>query len=107
MLSNLINNSVKYTPVGGVITVSAHAEAGQVILQFSDTGLGIPPADLPYVFDKFYRASNVPLDSPGTGLGLAIVKSIVENHRGRVWVDSAVGNGTRFTIVLPTADQNL
>ena len=107
MLSNLIINSVKYTPVSGVITVSAHAEAGQVILQFSDTGLGIPPADLPYVFDKFYRASNVPLDSPGTGLGLAIVKSIVENHRGRVWVDSAVGNGTRFTIVLPTADQNL
>jgi two-component system, OmpR family, phosphate regulon sensor histidine kinase PhoR len=107
MLSNLINNSIKYTPVGGAITISAQAEAGQIILQFSDTGLGIPPADLPYVFDKFYRASNVPLDTPGTGLGLAIVKSIVENHRGRVWVDSAIEHGTSFTIVLPTADQDL
>jgi two-component system NtrC family sensor kinase len=107
MLSNLINNAIKYTPVGGTITVLAHAEAGQIILQFSDTGLGIPPADLPYVFDKFYRASNVPLDAPGTGLGLAIVKSIVENHRGRVWVDSALGHGTSFTIVLPTVDQEL
>jgi two-component system NtrC family sensor kinase len=107
MLSNLINNSIKYTPVGGAITISAHAEAGQIILQFSDTGLGIPPADLPYVFDKFYRASNVPLDAPGTGLGLAIVKSIVENHRGRVWVNSAIEHGTSFTIVLPTADQEL
>jgi two-component system, OmpR family, phosphate regulon sensor histidine kinase PhoR len=107
MLSNLINNSIKYTPDGGTITISAQAEAGQIILQFNDTGFGIPPTDLPYVFDKFYRASNVPLDAPGTGLGLAIVKSIVENHRGRVWVDSALGHGTRFTIVLPTADQNL
>ncbi|OGO38660.1 MAG: hypothetical protein A2W35_06935 [Chloroflexi bacterium RBG_16_57_11] len=107
MLSNLISNSLKYTPIGGTITVSAHAEAGQIILQFSDNGLGIPPADLPYVFDKFYRASNVPIDAPGTGLGLAIVKSIVENHRGRVWVDSAPGNGTRFTIVLPTAERDL
>jgi signal transduction histidine kinase len=107
MLSNLINNSIKYTPIGGTIKILATAEAGQIILQFSDTGLGIPPADLPYVFDKFYRASNVPLDSSGTGLGLAIVKSIVENHRGRVWVDSALGQGTSFTIVLPTADRNL
>jgi two-component system NtrC family sensor kinase len=107
MLSNLINNSMKYTPEGGTITVSAQAEAGQIILQFSDNGLGIPPTDLPYVFDKFYRASNVPLDAPGTGLGLAIVKSIVENHRGRIWVDSALGQGTNFTVVLPTVDQDL
>ena len=72
-----------------------------------DNGPGIPPADQPYIFDKFYRASNAPLDTPGTGLGLAIVKSIAENHLGRVWVDSALGQGSTFTIVLPTIDHNL
>jgi two-component system NtrC family sensor kinase len=107
MLNNLLTNSIKYTPVGGTITVQAHSEAGQIILQVTDNGLGIPPADQPYIFDKFYRASNVPLDAPGTGLGLAIVKSIVENHLGRVWVDSVLGQGTTFTIVLPTVDQEL
>lgn len=107
MLNNLLTNSIKYTPVGGTITVQAHFEAGQIILQVIDNGLGIPPADQPYIFDKFYRASNVPLDAPGTGLGLAIVKSIVENHLGRVWVDSVLGQGTTFTIVLPTVDQEL
>jgi two-component system, OmpR family, phosphate regulon sensor histidine kinase PhoR len=107
MLNNLITNSIKYTPVGGTVTISAHSEAGQIILQVSDNGPGIPPADQPYIFDKFYRASNVPLDAPGTGLGLAIVKSIVENHLGRVWVDSALGQGSTFTIVLPVVDQDL
>jgi two-component system NtrC family sensor kinase len=107
MLNNLITNSIKYTPVGGTITISAHSEAGQIILQVSDTGPGIPSADQPYIFDKFYRASNVPIDAPGTGLGLAIVKSIVENHLGRVWVDSALGQGSMFTIVLPIVDQDL
>ncbi len=107
MLNNLITNSIKYTPVGGTVSISAHSEAGQVILQVSDNGPGIPPSDQPYIFDKFYRASNVPVDAPGTGLGLAIVKSIVENHLGRVWVDSVLGQGSTFTIVLPTIDQEL
>jgi two-component system NtrC family sensor kinase len=107
MLNNLITNSIKYTPMGGTITVSARSEAGQIILQVCDTGPGIPPSDQPYIFDKFYRASNVPLDTPGTGLGLAIVKSIVENHLGRVWVDSVLEQGTTFTIVLPIVDQDL
>ena len=66
-----------------------------------DTGAGIPAIDLPYVFDKFYRASNTDTDVSGTGLGLAIVKSIVENHNGRIWVDSTVDVGSTFTIVLP------
>jgi two-component system NtrC family sensor kinase len=104
MLNNLIGNAHKYTPEGGCVSVKAHAEGGQVILQVSDNGPGIPPADQPYIFDKFYRASNVPADTPGTGLGLAIVKSIVENHLGRVWVDSTLGKGTTFTIVLPAID---
>ena len=66
-----------------------------------DTGPGIPPAEQPYLFDKFFRASNVPDDVSGTGLGLSIVKSIVDSHHGRIWVDSALGKGSRFTVVLP------
>jgi PAS domain S-box-containing protein len=107
MLSNLITNAMKYAPLGGTVTVTAHAEADQIIVQVIDNGPGIPSADQPYIFDKFYRASNVPLDTPGTGLGLAIVKSIVENHLGRVWVDSTLGQGTTFTIVLPTVGQEI
>ncbi len=103
MLANLVGNAIKYTPEGGEIRLRARAESDQIILQVSDNGPGIPLAEQPYIFDKFYRASNVPADTPGTGLGLAIVKSIVENHRGRIWVDSNPGQGTTFTVVLPSA----
>ncbi len=71
-----------------------------MILRVGDNGLGIPQADQPYLFDKFFRASNVPEDLPGTGLGLSIVKSIIDNHGGRIWVDSKEGRGTTFTVVL-------
>jgi len=107
LMGNLINNAIKYTPPNGKIVVEARAEEGQLILRVVDNGPGIPPADQPYIFDKFYRASNVPADIPGTGLGLAIVKSIVENHQGRIWVDSTVGQGSTFTVVLPIADEGL
>jgi len=103
MVGNLIENAIKYTPAGGRIRLEAHAQGEQVILRVSDTGRGIPAADQPYLFDKFYRASNVPDDSPGTGLGLSIVKSIVDNHRGRIWVDSKLGEGATFSVVLPKA----
>uniref|UniRef100_UPI002FD8EDF0 sensor histidine kinase n=1 Tax=Anaerolinea sp. TaxID=1872519 RepID=UPI002FD8EDF0 len=76
-------------------------EGNQLLFQVPDNGIGIPPTELPYVFDKFYRASNAAPDVSGTGLGLAIVKSIVEAHEGRIWVDSAVGSGSTFTVVLP------
>jgi two-component system NtrC family sensor kinase len=107
MLSNLIGNAVKYTQEGGEVCISAKAETGQVILQISDNGPGIPLVDQPYIFDKFYRASNVANDISGTGLGLAIVKSIVENHQGRIWVNSTPGQGSMFTVVLPSVDQEL
>jgi two-component system NtrC family sensor kinase len=107
MLNNLISNAIKYTPGGGEITILARAEGGQIITQVKDNGPGIPPADQPYIFDKFYRASNIPIDTPGTGLGLAIVKSIVESHQGRIWVDSIPGEGTAFTVVLPITDRDL
>ncbi|HEX9680838.1 MAG TPA: ATP-binding protein [Anaerolineales bacterium] len=103
MIGNLIENAIKYTPSGGRVSVEGEAEADQVILRVRDDGPGIPPADQPYLFDKFYRASNTPADLPGTGLGLSIVKSIVDSHGGRIWVDSKLGEGTIFTVVLPTA----
>ncbi len=104
MLLNLIDNAIKYTPEGGEIRLLARAEKEQVVLQVADTGVGIPVAEQSFIFDKFYRASNVAASTTGTGLGLAIVKSIVENHQGRIWLDSAPGKGTVFTIMLPQAD---
>jgi len=101
MIGNLIENAVKYTPEQGVISFTMEPEQDQVIMRINDNGPGIPPSDLPYVFDKFFRASNAPDSLPGTGLGLSIVKSIVESHNGRVWVDSKLGNGTSFSVVLP------
>jgi two-component system NtrC family sensor kinase len=101
LVSNLVDNAIKYTPAGGTVTVRAECDDGQVVLQVSDTGPGIPAADQPYLFDKFFRASNAPKDVVGTGLGLSIVKSIVDSHGGRIWVDSTLGEGTTFTVVLP------
>ncbi len=105
VIDNLLGNAIRYTPEGGAISIIAREENKKVFLQVSDTGYGIPAKDLPHIFDKFYRASNVVEDFVGSGLGLAIVKSIVENHQGRVWVDSIEGEGTTFTIVLPIEQQ--
>lgn len=103
MIGNLLENAIKYTPPGGRVQIETLSEGDQVILRVSDDGPGIPPADQPYLFDKFFRASNVPDGTPGTGLGLSIVKSIVDSHNGRIWVESVLGKGTRFTVVLPAA----
>ncbi len=107
MLSNLLGNAIKYTQENGEIQIRALSEGGQLILQVSDNGPGIPITDQAYIFDKFYRGSNILTDTPGTGLGLAIVKSIVENHQGRIWVESQPGKGSTFTIVLPVVDHEL
>lgn len=101
LVDNLLVNAVKYTPQGGSLTVNLFHDNDQVIFEVIDTGLGIPSADQPHIFEKFYRASNTPKNTPGTGLGLAIVKSIVENHDGRIWLESSVGKGSKFVVVLP------
>jgi two-component system sensor histidine kinase VicK len=105
LMDNLLVNAIKYTPEQGTITISLRVDDGQVILEVGDTGVGIPLADQPHIFEKFYRASNAPKSTPGTGLGLAIVKSIVDNYQGRIWVESTIGAGTKFIIVLPVASE--
>ena len=105
-VSNLVGNAVKYTSNGGQITVSVTAEDGQVVVTVEDNGFGIPSADLPYIFDKFYRVQAKETEGiTGSGLGLSIVKSIVEKHQGRVWVRSQMGEGSTFNFVLPAATE--
>ncbi len=101
MIENLLGNAVKYTPEGGEITIRAQEEDKQIIFEVKDTGPGIPLDEQAHVFDKFFRASNV-TSTKGTGLGLAIVKNVVDSYHGRVWVESVVGQGASFFVVLPT-----
>ncbi len=101
---NLVSNAVKYTPDGGSIRVMIRREGRDAVLQVSDTGIGIAEADLPHVFDRFYRADKARArmgESGGTGLGLSIVRQIVRLHAGTVTVKSAPGEGTTFTVQLP------
>lgn len=104
VLTNLVSNAIKYTPAGGKISVSGTQENGHLVVAIQDTGLGIPAADRPYIFDKFYRVKSAETDHiVGSGLGLALVKSIIEKHRGRIWVRSTLGKGSTFTFMLPAA----
>lgn len=106
VLRNLIGNAVKYTPEGGAITLSLELELNMAKIKIKDTGYGIPAADLPHIFDRFYRVrSNGHNDIQGNGLGLAIVKTIAERHGGNVSVESEVGKGSCFTFTLPLLQQ--
>lgn len=100
VLDNVVGNAIKYSKNGGDVKISIHSEDQQLILWVQDTGPGIPKEDQPHIFDKFYRGSNIDTET-GSGLGLAIVKSIVEAHQGRIWVESTLGEGSSFFIILP------
>jgi two-component system phosphate regulon sensor histidine kinase PhoR len=101
-LRNLMSNAIKYTPAGGRITLSAELTDADLWVHVRDTGPGIPAKDLPHLFERFYRAQTPGIEQiEGNGLGLAIVKSVVEQHGGRVTVDSAPGQGARFSFSLP------
>ena len=102
VIDNIMNNAIKYSPDGGVITVRLVQNQNHVILSISDQGLGIPRKDLGKIFDRFYRVDKARSRAQGgTGLGLAIAKEIVEAHHGRIWADSSEGRGSTFYISLP------
>jgi signal transduction histidine kinase/CheY-like chemotaxis protein len=102
MTRNLIGNAVKYTPQGGSIRLSVEVQENKAVFRVQDTGKGIPQADLPFIFNRFYRAHNDNTSKvEGNGLGLAIVKSIVDQHGGQASVESAPASGTCFSVSLP------
>jgi two-component system phosphate regulon sensor histidine kinase PhoR len=102
VLTNLVDNAIKFTPAGGTVTISGHETAEQIQTDVHDTGIGIPSDAQAHVFDRFYQVDGSPTRSyRGTGLGLTICKHIVEQHQGRIWVESAEGAGSTFTFALP------
>jgi signal transduction histidine kinase len=102
VVTNLLSNAVKYTPEGGHVTLSVESHPEEFIIRIQDTGYGIPAEDVPHLFERFYRVSREEHQSQeGTGLGLAIVKSIIEQHHGRIEIESALGSGSTFSIHLP------
>jgi signal transduction histidine kinase len=105
VLGNLLDNALRHTPAGGAVTVTLHVSAGELFVTVTDNGPGITTADLPHVFDRFYRGDRSRARATGgSGLGLAIARQIVEAHGGRIWVDSpplGAERGTEFGFMLP------
>ncbi len=102
LFRNLVGNAIKYTPLGGKIVIKIKVQKENIQVDVQDTGFGIPAADLPFIFDRFYRVrEGKNIEMEGNGLGLAIVKSITEQHGGQIIVDSKVDQGTRFSVSLP------
>jgi signal transduction histidine kinase len=107
-LQNLLQNAVKYSPDGGVVEVRVLQREGQALAVVKDHGIGIPADAVPQLFTRFYRAPNVdPQHISGLGVGLYVVKEIMELHGGGVEVESAVGEGSTFTLMLPLRDSSL
>jgi signal transduction histidine kinase len=105
VLANVLDNAVKYSPEGARIGIELHTEVSPdnawAVLRIQDEGLGIPADDLPHVFERFFRGSNVAQASAGTGLGLSGARQVVQQHGGQIDLDSELGVGTRVTIRLP------
>jgi two-component system, OmpR family, sensor histidine kinase KdpD len=97
----LIDNAVKYSPPGEPITITSTAENEQVVTRVKDRGPGIPEAELPRIFEKFYRAKSMSNRIPGAGLGLAIARAVVTAHNGKIWAESTPGVGSVFCVALP------
>lgn len=102
VIENLVGNAIRYSPNGGTVTVRAAAADDKVVIEIEDEGIGIPPEELPRVFERFYRVrSGATSGMPGTGLGLAIVEQLVRAHGGTIDVRSEVGRGSVFRVMLP------
>ena len=100
-ISNLVGNSVKFSPAGGTILVRVAVLAGELLISVTDEGMGMTPQQLTHAFDRFWQSSRT--DRQGAGLGLAIARGIIEAHHGRIWAESALGSGSTFYFTLPTA----
>mgnify|MGYP001566327055 CR=1 FL=1 len=101
-VSNLIDNAIKYNVPNGQVMVAVERKDGMVQVAIKDTGVGIPEEDLPKLFTRFFRAANVAKFSvDGSGLGLYIVKNIINEHQGKIWVESVLNRGSTFYFTLP------
>jgi signal transduction histidine kinase len=101
VVANLLDNAIKYTPQGGRVALSATDAGREVTIAVSDTGIGIPPGEIPRIWDRLYRGDKS-RSQRGLGLGLSLVKAVVAAHGGRVDVTSTVGQGSTFTVTLPS-----
>lgn len=105
LFSNLISNAIKFTPKDGTVSISLEYNNNELKISVSDTGIGIPEEDIPYIFDRFYRVHQTERQIPGTGLGLAIVKEVAALHDGKVEVESKLDKGTTFIVTLPLLEK--
>jgi len=105
ILLNLLDNAEKYSPPDKPISISVHRQDGEVVIAVADRGQGIPSEDMPFIFDRFYRATHQ-RKGVGIGLGLYITKALVEAHGGRIWVESEIGQGSTFSFTLPVEPEN-
>lgn len=107
ILTNLFDNAVKFSPQGGTITIKGESSENEALVTVADEGIGIPLRDQDRIFDRFYRVEDDSTKSTqGTGLGLYICKTLVEAHGGRIWTESELGKGSRFTFSLPIVDSD-
>ena len=106
VIGNLVGNALRHTPDGGHIQLAATVAGPRVVLSVTDDGPGIPTADLPHIFERFYRGDKARVDDGASGLGLAIARSLVEAHGGQIAVENVATGGARFTIALPLAKGN-
>jgi len=108
VVSNLIDNSIKYTQKGGRVAVTLESDDRQAVLKIADTGVGISSEDIPFLFDRFYRVDKARTrEAGGAGLGLSICREIVEAHGGSIGVESEPGKGSVFTVSLPVEKEGL
>jgi signal transduction histidine kinase len=103
-IANLVTNAIRYSPHGGDVIVTLQEQGSDAVISIEDSGLGIPSGDLPHIFDRFYRGSNVQSRIDGAGIGLAGVRQVVDQHGGTIEVDTQEGKGSTFTVRLPARE---
>jgi signal transduction histidine kinase len=102
VLANLLGNAMKFVPAGGRVSVTTQTHGGMALLEVRDDGPGIPEAEIPRVFDRYYRGSGARAN--GSGIGLSVVAALVEAHSGKVEAGNAIGGGAVLTVTLPTSE---